>query len=134
MIVVDSTVWIDYLAFHENEHNFWLKQQIGRAEIGLTDMILLEVLQGIRSDKTFLQVRNRLNQFHVFDTGGQELAIATAENYRFLRKRGYTIRKQLDCLIATFCILNGYSLLHRDRDFNAFEEHLGLKVIHPVRH
>ena len=134
MIIADSTVWIDYFGVHENEHTFWLEQQMDRTEVGLTDMILLEVLQGIRSDKTFLQIRNQLNQFHVFNTGGQELAIATAENYRFLRKRGYTIRKQFDCLIATFCILNGYSLLHRDRDFDAFEEHLGLKVIHPVRH
>lgn len=134
MIIVDSAVWIDYLGVRENEHTFWLEQQMNRAEIGLTDMILMEVLQGTHNDKTFQRVQGLLTQFHVFSTGGQKLAIATAENYRFLRKRGYTIRRQIDCLIATFCILNGYSLLHRDRDFNAFEEHLELKVVHPVQH
>lgn len=132
MVIVDSSVWIGYVGAHENEHTLWLKQRIGQSEIGLTDMILLEVLQGTRDDKTFQQVQNRLIQFNIFDTGGQKLAIKAAENYRFLRKRGHTIRKQIDCLIATFCIDEGYSLLHQDRDFDAFEQYLGLYVVHPM--
>jgi predicted nucleic acid-binding protein len=67
----------------------------------------------------------------VYATGGTELALAASDNYRFLRKRGITIRKTIDCLIATFCIREGHALLHRDRDFDPFEEHLGLKVVHP---
>ena len=134
MVIVDSSVWIDYVRAHENEYTFWLKQRIGQSEIGLTDMILLEVLQGTRNDKTFQQVQNQLTQFSIFNTGGQELAVKAAENYRFLRKRGHTIRKQIDCLIATFCIVAGFPLLHQDGDFEPFEEHLGLQVVRPVRH
>ncbi len=134
MFIVDSTVWIDFVTSRDNEYTFWLEQRIGRDRIGLTDLILMEVLQGIRNDKTFLQVQDRLTQLDVFNTGGQELAIAAAEKYRFLRKRGYTVRRQIDCLIATFCIHEGHTLLHRDRDFDASEKHLGLKVVHTVHH
>ena len=72
-----------------------------------------------------------LSRFPVFETGGVELAVMSAENYQGLRKRGMTIRSTIDCLIATFCIREGYSLLHNDRNFDHFEQHLGLKVIHP---
>ena len=134
MVIVDSTVWIDYLELHENEYSLWLEQRIGQEAVGLTDMILMEVLQGVRKDAHFRQIRDRLTQSFVFDTGGQELAIAAAENYRYLRARGHTIRKSIDCITATFCINKGHSLLHRDRDFNPFGQYLGLKVIHPTRH
>ncbi len=134
MVIVDSTVWIDFLELNENEHTVWLEQRLGSDSIGMTDSILMEVLQGIRKETTFRQVRDRLLQGFVFDTGGRELAIAAAGNYRFLRARGYTIRKSIDCLIATFCIRENHSLLQRDRDFLPFAEHLGLKLVQLTRH
>ena len=76
-------------------------------------------------------MRRELSKFHVFDTGGIDLAVAAAQNYRLLRQRGYTVRKTIDCLIATFCIEAEHGLLHRDHDFDPFEKHLGLRVVQP---
>jgi hypothetical protein len=78
-----------------------------------------------------MRVRRDLSKFEVFETGGEALAVASAQNYRSLRSRGDTIRKTIDCLIATFCLTEGHSLLHRDHDFDPFEKHLGLRVVHP---
>jgi predicted nucleic acid-binding protein len=130
VVIVDSTVWIDYLADVENPQTNWLDQELGTDTFALTDMILCEVLQGIRRDRVFSEVRLELSKFTVFDTGGRDLAIAAAQNYRHLRHSGYTVRKTIDCYIATFCISGGHSLLHRDRDFDPFERHLGLRVVH----
>ena len=93
-------------------------------------MILCEVVQGIRQPREFQRIRDQLLTFHVFPTGGIATAVAAAENYRTLRERGYTVRKTIDCWIATFCILSSYQLLHRDRDFEPFEKLLGLQVVH----
>ncbi len=131
MVIVDTTVWIDYLGAVTNPETKWLDDEVGRQPIGLTDIILCEILQGIRDDSVFSQVRRDLLRFDVFNSGGVDLAIASAENYRYLRSRGITVRKTIDCLIATFCIEKGHLLLHRDRDFDAFEKHFGLRVIHP---
>ena len=131
MTIVDTTVWIDYLGGTVNPHTDWLDRQFERQRLGLTDLILCEVLQGIRDEPDFRRVRRELSRFALFQTGGEELAVASAQNYRLLRVRGYTIRKTIDCLIASFCLLGGHSLLHRDRDFDAFEHHLGLHVVHP---
>jgi predicted nucleic acid-binding protein len=131
MVIVDTTVWIDYLRGMVNPQTDWLNLQMPSRRIGLTDLILCEVLQGIQAPTAFLQIRDELpRRFHVFQTGGTELAIAAAENYRVLRRQGHTVRKTIDCLIATFCIEAGDELLHRDHDFDAFENGLGLKVIH----
>lgn len=131
MVLVDTTVWIDYLAGTKNEHTAWLDRQLGQQPLGLTDLIYCEVLQGIRSDTVFLQVQRDLARLAIFETGGTHLALAAARNYRFLRGRGITIRKTIDCFIATFCLETEQQLLHRDRDFDAFETHLGLRVVHP---
>ena len=131
MVIVDTTVWIDYLAGTTNGHTAWLDREMHRQRLGLTDLNLCEVLQGIRTDATFIQTQHDLLKFQVFDTGGIDLAIAAARNYRLLRSRGHTIRKTIDCLIATFCLETGNSLLHRDHDFDPFEKYLGLLVIHP---
>ena len=131
MVIIDTTVWIDYLAATANPETQWLDSQLGQQPLGLTDIILCEILQGIREDLAFAQVRRNLVKFDVFTSGGTDLAIASAENYRYLRSKGVTIRKTIDCLIATFCIEKGHALLHRDRDFDAFEKHLKLHVIHP---
>jgi len=131
MILVDTTVWIDYFGGTVNEHTRWLDSELGRQRLALTDLILCEPLQGIRNDAAFSQVRGELLRFQVFSSGGSDLAVAAAQNFRFLRQRGHTIRKTIDCLIATFCIEEGHSLLHRDRDFDVFENYLRLNVIHP---
>lgn len=131
MVIVDATVWIDYLRGHENPATEWLDRQLARQPLGLTDLTLCEVLQGVRDDFEFSSVRNDLLGFHLFSTAGPELAIAAARNYLSLRSRGLTVRKTIDCIVATFCLQAGHELLHRDRDFDAFEKTLGLKVIHP---
>lgn len=133
MVIIDTTIWIDYLNGVINPETLWLDHEIGQQPLGLTDIILCEVLQGIRADTDFVQVRRDLMKFDVFDSGGTGLAIASARNYRLLRARGHTIRKTIDCLIATFCLNEGHTLLHRDRDFDSFEKYLGLRVIHPSR-
>ena len=131
MVLVDTTVWIDYLGGVRNAHTEWLDEAQPRMRLGLTDLILCELLQGVRGDAVFAQVRREMLRFEVFSTGGMEMAIASAENFRALRAKGITVRKTIDCLIATFCIRGGHSLLHRDRDFDAFEQHLGLRVVVP---
>jgi len=131
MVIVDTTVWIDYLAGITNPQTSWLETEMDRQRVGLTDLILCEVLQGVRDEAVFSQFQQDLCVFHVFHTGGMDLAIAAAQNYRSLRARGHTIRKTIDCLIATFCLRQGHGLLHRDHDFDPFEKHLGLRVVHP---
>lgn len=131
MVVVDATVWIDYLRGGENPATHWLDSQLTRQPLGLTDLTLCEVLQGVRGDREFRSVRDDLLQFHLFSTGGVELALAASRNFLRLRERGLTVRKTIDCLIATFCLQSGHELLHRDRDFDGFEKVLGLRVIHP---
>ncbi|MGC2286957.1 MAG: PIN domain nuclease [Candidatus Acidiferrum sp.] len=131
MIIVDTTVWVDYLRGSRNPETEWLDREVGREEIGVADLILCEVLQGVRSERDFGHARIVLGEFALFSTGGEELAIAAARNYRTIREEGFTVRKTIDCLIATFCMMKGFALLHRDRDFDAFEEILDLAVIHP---
>ncbi|HYA22811.1 MAG TPA: PIN domain nuclease [Terriglobales bacterium] len=131
MVIVDATVWIDYLRGDENPATLWLDKHITQQRLGLTDLTLCEVLQGVRNDFEFLTVSEDLLQFHLFSTGGPELAVAAARNYLTLRKRGLSVRKTIDCIVATFCLDAGHALLHRDRDFDAFEQVLGLRVIHP---
>jgi predicted nucleic acid-binding protein len=131
MVIVDTTVWIDYLAGTATPQVDWLEGEMDRQRLGLTDIILCEVLQGIRGDRRFVQVRDQLLSLEVFGTGGVALAVAAARNYRVLRARGWTVRTTIDGLIATFCLLNAHTLLHNDRDFDRFEEVLDLRVVHP---
>jgi predicted nucleic acid-binding protein len=130
MVIVDTTVWIDYLGGIVNAETSWLYHELPLQRLALTDMILCEVLQGIRESREFQQIRDQLLTFEIFPTGGAENAIAAAESYRTLRQRGYTVRKTIDCWIATFCLLTRNQLLHRDHDFDPFEKVLGLQVVH----
>lgn len=130
MVIVDSSVWIDYFADVRDSRTNWLDDRLGLQPIGLTDLILCEVLQGFRDEFTFARVRKELLLLQVLDAGGPDMAVAAARNFRFLRQKGHTVRKTIDCLIATFCIESGHVLLHRDRDFDPFEKHLGLRVVH----
>jgi predicted nucleic acid-binding protein len=131
VVIVDSTVWIDFLTGVSTPQADWLDRELGRRRLGLTDIVLCKVLQGIRDERRFEEVRRRLLSFEVLPMGGVELAVATARNYRRLRARGRTVRTTIDGLIATFCLLNDHVLLHGDRDFDVFEEILGLRVVHP---
>jgi predicted nucleic acid-binding protein len=131
MVIVDTTVWIDYFHDIRNPETDWLDVELDRQRLGLTDIILCEVLQGVRDDAAAATVERQLFGLEVFETGGVDLARASARNYRMLRSRGHTVRKTIDCLIATFCLRERHSLLHRARDFDAFERLLNLSVIHP---
>jgi predicted nucleic acid-binding protein len=131
MVIVDTTVWMDYFGGAVNPETKWLDDALSRERLGLTDLILSEILQGIRDDAAFERVRADLMKLRIFTTAGTDLAIAAAQNYRTLRERGFTVRKTIDCWIATFCLLSGHKLLHRDHDFDTFEKELGLEVVHP---
>lgn len=130
MVIVDTTVWVDYFRGISNAETEWVDREADKKRIGLTDLILCEVLQGVRSEREFRLLHAELLEFEVFQAGGLELAVAAANNFRRLREKGRTVRKMVDCLIATFCLANGHILLHRDRDFDVFEENMGLRVLH----
>ena len=131
MVIVDTTVWVDYFQGAQNPETDWLNTELDRQRLGLTDIILCEVLQGVRDDLVAKEVEGKLLKLEVFETGSVALAREAARNYRALRSRGHTVRKTIDCLIATFCLREQHSLLHRDRDFDSFEKFLELSVIHP---
>lgn len=131
MVIVDTTVWIDYFAGIVNTQTAWLRRAGAIGPLGLTDLILCEILQGVRHDADVARIQSRLMTFYIFDSVGAALALAAAKNYRILRAKGYPVRTTIDLLIATYCIESGYELLHHDRDFEPFEEHLGLRVVHP---
>ncbi len=128
MILVDSSVWIDYFNGRSTHHTDRLDELLGGEGLLTGDLIITEVLQGFRHDRDFEQARRALNRLAYADMLGRELALASARNYRLLRRRGITIRKTIDVMIATFCIRNDHELLHGDRDFAAMIEHLGLRT------
>jgi len=131
VIIVDTSIWVDYLRGTRTPHTDWLEANLLRERLGLTNLILCEVLQGITAEDSFQAVHRALLNFEVFTTGGVELALAAAQHYRRLRSAGRSVRRTADCLIATFCLLEGHSLLHNNRDYDPFEDVLGLSVIHP---
>ncbi|HXG88848.1 MAG TPA: PIN domain nuclease [Vicinamibacterales bacterium] len=131
MVIVDTTVWIDYLAGRQTEKTAWLHAHATQQPMGLTDLTLCEILQGVRDAKKAARLHKDLQSFQIFDTGGEALAVAAAHHYRHLRARGHTVRGTIDCLIATFCLAHGHTLLHDDRDYDPFEQELGLSVLHP---
>lgn len=134
MLIVDASVWIDYFNGTVNAHTDMLDQILGHREIGIGDITLCEVLQGLRRQKDFDTAREAMLQFPVFTMGGAHIALKAAENYRSLRRKGITIRKIVDCLIATFVIENRFYFLHRDHDFVPFERKLGLMTVDPTEH
>ncbi len=128
MIFLDSTVLIDYFNGRNNWQVEVLDSILGKELVVIGDYVLTEVLQGFRSDKEFQKAKTILLSFPCFDIGGKEIAIQSAKNYRLLRKKGITVRKTIDTMIATFCIQNKFTLLHNDRDFDPFNKFLNLKV------
>jgi hypothetical protein len=131
MVIVDTSVWFDYFAGVSNAETAWLDVEMGKQRLGVTDLVLCEILQGTRSHREFRVLKRAMLKYEVFATGCREMAIASSENYRLLRKQGFTPRNTIDCWIATLCLREGHALLRRDRDFEPFEKYLALRVIHP---
>ena len=131
MILVDSSVWIDYFRGVETPETEKLDRLLGAELLAIGDLILAEVLQGFSADSEFEEAREMLTGLTVVELGGQEIAIQSARNFRMLRRRGVTVRKTIDAIIATRCIESGYQLLHNDRDFDPFERILRPAVVHP---
>ena len=134
MILVDSSVWIDYFRSADTPQVALLDSLFGRTRIAVGDLIAAEVLQGVADDHQFKRVRRVFDSFTRLDLCGWELALKAAENHRRLRARGITIRKTIDTLIATRCIEDGLTLLHSDRDFEPFARHLGLREAYSEIH
>ena len=131
MLIADSTVWIDYFNGLENPQTDYLDQIVDRTPILVGDLILAEVLQGFRDDSDFEEARRALSKYIQVEMVNPELALQSARNYRLLRRKGITVRKTIDSLIATYCIENEHDLLHNDNDFDGYEKHLRLRVVHP---
>lgn len=127
MILVDSSVWIDFFNGAENDETDKLNEILGLEEVVIGDLILAEVLQGFRSDKDYKAAKDVLISLTVHDLIGKEMAVKSANNFRKLRKKGITIRKTADVIIATYCIENKIPLLFTDKDFAPFVKHLRLR-------
>lgn len=131
MTIVDTSVWIDYFRDQTTPKTLWLDAHLTSTRIGVLDLMVCEILQGVETNRMASTTLRHLRRFAIHDTGGVDLAVNAAANYRTLRGKGITVRKTIDCLVATLCIRERHTLLHNDRDFDAFEQHLGLLVIHP---
>jgi hypothetical protein len=129
MILVDSSVWIDYFNGVRTRQTDRLDELLGSDLLLTGDIILVEVLQGFRNDRDFRRAKRALDGLEFRAMLGRDIALKSAANYRALRAQGVTVRKTIDTLIATFCIENGHELLHADRDFDPIEEHLGLRTL-----
>lgn len=127
MILVDSSVWIDYFRGTLTVQTERLDALLGSEPLAVGDLILTEVLQGFDSERDFKQARKLLTSLEVVEIGGWEIAIQSARHIRTLRRLGVTVRKTIDTLIATFCIEKDDALLYSDRDFEPFVEHLGMR-------
>lgn len=126
MILVDSSVWIDYFRALDTSQVERLDAALGSEPVAIGDLILAEVLQGFTSDRDFDQALEMLGALDSIEIGGHEIAVLAARNFRTLRAQGVTVRKTIDTLIATRCIYDRMPLLYSDRDFDPFVEHLGL--------
>ncbi|MHB1587911.1 MAG: type II toxin-antitoxin system VapC family toxin [Acidiferrobacteraceae bacterium] len=131
MIVVDTSVWIDYFNGVASPHADLLDQLLSRERLVIGDIILMEVLQGFRRDADFRQAQALLDTLEFHPMLGREIALLSAKNYRKLRRAGVTVRKTIDVMIGSFCVQNRHRLLHADRDFDPIEKHLGLSVLRP---
>lgn len=127
MILVDSSVWIDFFNGTETAESRLLSNTLGVRPIAIGDLMLAEVLQGFRKDRDFRTALELFESVTVLELGGRDIAIQSARNFRKLRARGFTVRKTIDCVIASYCIEHELALLQSDRDFEPFHQHLGLK-------
>lgn len=129
MIIVDSSVWIDYFNGDDTRETDILDNLPGAQEVAIGDLIILEVLRGFRSDKDYRIAKNHLSSLVQYNMLDSELALKATEYYRKIRKKGITIRKTTDVIIAAFCIESSHSLLYSDRDFKLFGDNFGLRSV-----
>ncbi len=129
MILVDSSVWIDFFRGRQSREVDLLDDLLGTQPLLTGDLILTEVLRGFRHDRDYRLAKEALSTLAFAPMVGHEIALKSADNYRRLRKQGITVRKTIDVLIATFCIHNGHALLHSDRDFDVMADNLGLQIV-----
>ena len=129
MILVDTSVWIDYYNGRVTTSTDRLYELLGEELLLTGDIIMAEVLQGFRRDKDHHRAKDLLEKLEFRPMLGREVALMAAHNYRLLRAKGVTPRKTIDVMIASFCLQNGHRLLHSDRDFDPMQEHLGLQVV-----
>ena len=129
--MVDTSVWIDYLNNHDTPAVVRLDMVLAIEKVAVGDVVLCEILQGIRTEARAASTLRILSQYEQVAMVSPAMAVRAASNYRYLRQRGITIRSSIDCFIATAVIAGHHVLLHNDRDFDHFEEHLGLQVLHP---
>ena len=127
MVIADTSVWIDYFNATDSAETDALDSALEQGAVAIGDIIFLEILQGFRSDKDYRMARSKLSVLEQYEMFGRDMPIKCADNYRSLRKKGITIRKTNDIIIATFCIENKVPLLFSDRDFLPFVKHLKLK-------
>lgn len=129
MIVVDSSVWINQLRGNDTPGTRTLKRLPNPASIVVGDLVLLEVLQGARSEAEAVRLERQLRQFEVCRMMSPDSAVEFARQYRTLRSFGVTVRKTVDMMIAGFCLREGHDLLTDDRDFQPFADHFGLRLL-----
>jgi len=129
LILVDTSVWIDYFNGTITPQTDILDNLLGHQPLAIGDLILTEVLQGFANERDFQRATQLLTSLTAVELSGQGIAIQAARNFRALRKLGVTVRKTIDTIIATHCIESGHDLLHNDRDFDPFAKHLGLRVV-----
>jgi len=129
VIIVDSSVWIDYFRGTSTRESDKLNSLLGTEPVAIGDLILTEVLQGFSTERDFDQARKLLISLEVVALVGEDIAIKAAKNFRTLRAAGITVRKTIDTIIATHCIENNHALLFSDRDFEPFVRHLGLRSV-----
>ncbi|KAF0239680.1 MAG: PilT protein domain-containing protein [bacterium] len=128
MIIADTSVWIDYVRGIDAPYTDLLDHELLNNRVATGDIIIVEFLQGFREEKDYRIAKQIMDRLEYYNFLGKEMAVESAENFRRLRKNGITVRKTIDVIIGTFCIVNGFELLHNDRDFDPMEKYLGLKV------
>lgn len=129
MLVADTSVWIEFFRNADSAHTRILREAIQQNRVIVPDLILLEILRGISDQRLAEQIERMMLEFDLIILGGREMARSAAANYRLLRSRGVTPRGSIDLLIATWCIENNVSLLHKDRDFTIMEKEIALKTV-----
>jgi len=129
VILVDSSVWIDYFRGRATAQTGLLESLLDSQELAIGDLNFIEVLQGCRVEREFNEVRRLLGRLEIVVLGGEDVVVPAARNYLKLRQLGATVRGTVDVVLATRCIVSGHRLLHSDRDFDPFETHLGLKCV-----
>ncbi|SRR6266571_2920221 len=129
MVLVDTSVWVDYFNGAPSRQTGQLDKLLLQGPVAIGDLILAEVLQGFRLERDYRRARSLLLDLPFEVLGGRDIALKAADNYRALRHHGVTVRKTIDVIIATACVVKGFTLLHDDRDFDPMERWLGLKVV-----